>query len=144
MRRLLSSKCWRRSGLNEAERAWRNLFRLAKLRYNALCAGVCVKGLLMSEKFSADWWEKFRASPLSQETNGLRASSQTELVARITAAALNGQTDRKRSNRSNADREQTQRLARINRSAFLILFPLRSACLAKSRDVAPTLNRLFS
>jgi hypothetical protein len=53
-------------------------------------------GVPMSEKFSADWWEKFRASPLSQETNSLRASSQTELVERITAAALNGQTDRTR------------------------------------------------
>jgi hypothetical protein len=50
----------------------------------------------MSEKFSADWWEKFRASSLSEEANSLQASSQTESVEEIIAAAVKGRTDRTR------------------------------------------------
>jgi hypothetical protein len=86
-------------------------FRLAKLRYNVLCIGVLRKGVLMSEKFSADWWEKFRASPLYQDANNLRASSETELVAHITAAdSNNGRTDRTQIDNRSASRGSTARL----------------------------------
>jgi hypothetical protein len=83
-------------------------FRLAKLRYNVL---VLRKGVLMSEKFSADWWEKFRASALYQDANNLRASSETELVAHITAAdSNNGRTDRTRIDNRSASRGSAARL----------------------------------
>jgi hypothetical protein len=48
----------------------------------------CVyRGLFMSEKFSADWWKKFRASPSYQEANSPRVRSQ--LVAH-TARSIRG------------------------------------------------------
>ena len=86
-------------------------FRLAQLRYSVLCVGVLRKGVLMSEKFSADWWEKFRASPLYQDANNLRASSETELVAHITAAdSNNGRTDRTQIDNRSASQGSTARL----------------------------------